>query len=221
MADTRNSGRIKKYGVCLNDKCEKYKQVQEVVHGEMICPSCKKKLSPCAPPEPKKNKKPLIIGGAVVGVAIIAGGLFALTGGDGKSEALKAVVTDSIPAVDSTKTATETVVKTDTVVRRAPVVRENTPTAEENATKIVQPRQGSGTLSLGYANDTGGTKNGKPHGQGRMTYKSSRLIDTRDSKGRTADPGDYVSGEWNNGKLVQGRWYGSDGNVKGSILIGM
>ena len=38
MADTRNSGRIKKYGVCLNDKCEKYKQVQEVVHGEMICP---------------------------------------------------------------------------------------------------------------------------------------------------------------------------------------
>ena len=69
MADTRNSGRIKKYGVCLNDKCEKYKQVQEVVHGEMICPSCKKKLSPCAPPESKKNKKPLIIGGAVVGVA--------------------------------------------------------------------------------------------------------------------------------------------------------
>ena len=54
-----------------------------------------------------------------------------------------------------------------------------------------------------------------------MTYKSSRLIDSRDSKGRTAEPGDYVIGEWNNGKLVQGRWYGSDGNVKGSILIGM
>lgn len=221
MADTRNSGRVKKYGVCLNDKCEKYKQVQEVVHGEMICPSCKKKLSPCAPPEPKKNKKPLIIGEAVVGVAIIAGGLFALTGGDGKSEALKAVVTDSIPAVDSTKTATETVVKTDTVVIRDTVVKEKTTTVEKNTTKIVKPRQGSGTLSLGYANYTGGTKNGKPHGQGRMTYKSSRLIDSRDSKGRTADPGDYVIGEWNNGKLVQGRWYGSDGNVKGSILIGM
>ena len=190
MADTRNSGRIKKYGVCLNDKCEKYKQVQEVVHGEMICPSCKKKLSPCAPPESKKNKKPLIIGGAVVGVAIIAGGLFALTGGDGKSEALKAAVTDSIPAVDSTKTATATAVKTDTVVIRDTVVKEKTTTVEKNTTKIVKPRQGSGTLSLGYANYTGGTKNGKPHGQGRMTYKSSRLIDSRDSKGRTADPGD-------------------------------
>lgn len=57
MADKIKTGRIKKYGVCLNDKCEKYKIIQEVIHGELECPGCKKKLSPCAPPKKKKQQE--------------------------------------------------------------------------------------------------------------------------------------------------------------------
>lgn len=233
MANTRNTVRIKKYGVCLNDKCEKYKQIQEVLHGDMECPECKKKLSPCAPPRKKGNKKlPVIIAGAVVGVAVIAGCFFAFSG-DKKDDA-DAILTDTVPAIDTTKVAAEvkpdTLVKTDTVVVRDTIVKNNTITTSEKVqTKTVvsattpskASRTGSATIHLGYANFFGAVKNGKPHGQGRMTFKSSHIIDSRDTKTRVADAGDYVIGEWNNGGLVQGRWYGSDGNVKGSILIGM
>jgi hypothetical protein len=53
-----------------------------------------------------------------------------------------------------------------------------------------------------------------------MVFKSSHVIDSKDSKGRIAEAGDYVIGEWSNGHLVQGIWYGSDNQVKGSIIIG-
>ena len=55
---------------------------------------------------------------------------------------------------------------------------------------------------------------------GRLTYKTSRQIDSRDPKGRVAEVGDYIIGEYSEGRLVHGTWYGSDGVVKGSVLIG-
>lgn len=230
MADTRNSGRIKKYGVCLNEKCEKYKQIQEILHGDFECPECKKKLSPCAPPKKKGNTKlPLIIVGVIAAVAIVAGCIFAFSGDS--NEEPEPVVADTIPAIDATEVVAE--VMPDTVDVRDTIVQNNTVTTNENVTtktvvNTTAPAQskassnsGSGTLNLGFANYSGATKNGKAHGQGRMTFTSSHVIDSRDTKGRVADAGDYVIGEWNEGKLIQGRWYGSDGNVKGSIIIGM
>jgi len=53
-----------------------------------------------------------------------------------------------------------------------------------------------------------------------MDFKSSHVIDSKDPKGRVAEPGDYVIGEWSEGHLVQGVWYGADHKAKGSILIG-
>lgn len=73
--------------------------------------------------------------------------------------------------------------------------------------------------SLGYGTWTGGWKNGKPHGTGTMTYSTSHTIDSRDSKGRVAQSGEYVIGEWDNGHLVQGRWFKKDGS-KEAIIIG-
>lgn len=75
--------------------------------------------------------------------------------------------------------------------------------------------------NLGYGNFTGPMKNGQPNGSGTLRYTSSHLIDSRDPKGRVALPGDYVIGEWKNGKLIQGRWYNSVNNSKGAIIIGM
>lgn len=75
--------------------------------------------------------------------------------------------------------------------------------------------------NLGYGTFTGPMKNGQPNGSGTLRYTSSHLIDSRDPKGRVALPGDYVIGEWKNGKLIQGRWYNSVNNSKGAIIIGM
>lgn len=79
----------------------------------------------------------------------------------------------------------------------------------------------NGTKNLGYATFRGALKNGMPHDvNGRLTFKTSHIIDSRDPKGRVAEPGDYVIGEFSDGHLVQGIWYGSDHQVKGSIIIG-
>ena len=72
---------------------------------------------------------------------------------------------------------------------------------------------------LSYGTWTGGWKNGQPHGTGTMTYSTSHTIDSRDTKGRVAQPGEYIVGEWDNGHLVQGRWFKKDG-TKEAVIIG-
>jgi hypothetical protein len=79
----------------------------------------------------------------------------------------------------------------------------------------------TGSKNLGYATFRGALKNGKPHDvNGRLVFKTSHIIDSRDLKGRVAEPGDYVIGEFYDGHLVQGIWYRNDHQVKGSIIIG-
>ena len=67
---------------------------------------------------------------------------------------------------------------------------------------------------------SGSLKNGFPHGTGTLTFKQSRLIDAHDEKGRTAAPGDYIIGEWDNGHLIQGRWYDASNTLKETIVLG-
>lgn len=74
-----------------------------------------------------------------------------------------------------------------------------------------------GVKNLGYATFKGTWPNDV---KGRMEFKSTHIIDSRDPKRRMASPGDYVIGEWSEGHLVQGIWYGADRIAKGSILIG-
>lgn len=106
-------------------------------------------------------------------------------------------------ATTVSKPATSTVSKTTTVNTSKP--------AQTTTTKS------SGTKDLGYATFRGTWPNDV---KGRMEFKSTHVIDSRDPKNRYASPGDYVIGEWSEGHLVQGVWYGSDNKPKGSILIG-
>lgn len=106
-------------------------------------------------------------------------------------------------------TATKTISST---VTKAPVKTTPVQTAKP-ATKTST----SGSKNLGYANFRGSWPSDV---NGRMEFTSTHVIDSKDPKGRMASPGDYVIGEWSNGHLVQGIWYGSDNQVKGSILIG-
>lgn len=75
----------------------------------------------------------------------------------------------------------------------------------------------SGSKNLGYATFKGSWPNDV---NGRMVFSSSHIIDSKDPKKRVAEAGDYVIGEWSDGHLVQGIWYGVDNQVKGSIIIG-
>ena len=91
--------------------------------------------------------------------------------------------------------------------------------AEEQAKN--EKKQAVATGSIDYGKWSGAWKNGKPNGTGTMRYTKEHLIDSRDPQKRTAVKGDYIIGEFANGKLVQGVWYDSANNVKGSIIIGM
>ena len=100
--ETRSrSGRVSKYGMCVNEECEKYKEVQEITHGDFVCEKCQKPLTSCPPPTDKGGKgKGIAIIAATVGVAAFIGGIIAFSGGKSDEQP---PVTDTIAAVYSTK----------------------------------------------------------------------------------------------------------------------
>ena len=125
------------------------------------------------------------------------------------STVAKEVVQEAVPPV---KVEEQTVNKVES--KPSKVESERTPV------KVSEPRN-SGSKNLGYATFKGTLKNGLPDDvNGRLVFSSSHVIDSKDPKGRVAEPGDYVIGEFSEGHLVQGIWYGSDNVVKGRIIIG-
>ena len=227
---------MERKGICKNvGVCSKANKVQIITDddADFVCLECGEELQPYVEdkvPEKGKSKTPILIGVAVIVLAIIIGCVFAFTGGSNEPE---------VAAVDSTKVDSSAVAKTDTVtiVNTDTIKQIDTVTIEKTVEKVETPKatkttttttktskasgSAKGSVNLGYAKFTGTVSGGKPNGQGTMRFTSSHVIDSRDPKGRVADAGDYVIGEWVSGKLVQGRWYGSDNNVKGSIIIGM
>lgn len=71
-------------------------------------------------------------------------------------------------------------------------------------------KNGNGHLELGYASYDGDFQNGRPHGNGTLTYKQSHKI--LSSKDYVASPGEQVIGNFANGELRMGTWYKNDGN---------
>lgn len=67
---------------------------------------------------------------------------------------------------------------------------------------------------------SGKTIGGYPDGRGKYEFRKRRRIDMHDAKERMAEPGDYVVGEWQNGHLIQGKWYCADGTLKEVVIIG-
>lgn len=208
-----------RYGICLNDSCPKgqSKEVQEIAaRKDFVCAECGKPLRECPPPK-KGNKTPLIIAAVAVVVAIVAA-IFIFSGGDDKPQPKEQqlAVNDSASQV---KTDTAEVKVEEPAAEPA---KKDEPKVEKNAGKQASPAASSSkSKDLGYATFKGSLKNGQPNDvNGRLIFKSSHVIDSRDPKGRVAEAGDYVIGEFSEGHLVQGIWYGSDNTVKGSIIIG-
>ena len=234
MATNRNSEHLRyRYGICLNDNCQKCKnkEVQQVsVRKDFVCEECGKPLRECPPPKSGPNKMVIAAIAAVIVIAVGVGCFLGFSGGDTPEstpvDSLN-VQSDSLSQSSDTVTVvrTDTIKQIDTVTIEKTVEKVETPKAIKTTTTTTKTSKASGStkgsVNLGYAKFTGAVSGGKPNGQGTMRFTSSHVIDSRDPKGRVADAGDYVIGEWVSGKLVQGRWYGSDNNVKGSIIIGM
>lgn len=220
MATSSRTSERFKYGICLNDECPqcKAKTVHQIpMRKDLVCPECGKPLRECPPPTSSGKGKLFGIIGAVAAVAVIGGGI-ALFGGGGsedtpKDQTVVAVDSDSIKAAQQ---AAEQQRIQDSLKAAAEKAKEKIKTKEPAADKPKE-KKSAGAKDLGYATFKGSWPNDV---NGRMIFKSAHIIDSRDSKKRTAEPGDYVIGEFADGHLVQGIWYGADNQVKGSIIIG-
>lgn len=194
-------------------------EVFEIAEGEQeICPKCGSTMIVEA-----KGGFPTKLVAAIGGVAALAaviGGIVYFSGG---SETPTSVASD---------TDTALVVRVDSdSIKAAQMAAENQRLKDSLATianaekedKDKEPSPKPPTppkarlKNLGYAIFKGSWPSDV---QGRMEFKTSHLIDSRDPKARQAEAGDYVIGEWSEGHLVQGIWYGADNQVKGSIMIG-
>ena len=211
-----------RYGICLNETCSKAKskEVQQIAaRKEFVCEECGKPLRECPPPK-KGNKTPIVVVAVVLVVALIAA-FFIFSGGESKqpTEPQLAVKDSDIVKVEKDTIGISEVKKDEPVVEP---MKEEKPKVEKTAEKPAKPAtSSSNSKNLGYATFKGNLKNGQPNDvNGRLIFKTSHVIDSRDPKGRVAEAGDYVIGEFSEGHLVQGIWYGSDNTVKGSIIIG-
>lgn len=197
-----------KTGICMNLDCDNYKKEVEVEPGgEFECPLCHQSLREGKgrnggnTPGSNKKKTIMIVGGLVVAIGVAIG------------------ITISI-GNKSTTSATpprETGVDTNSVKVNTPtvaVIPQGVDTFKEKSKdpkpEPPQPLNGKGTVNLKYGIYTGDLKNGKPHGNGIITYKTSSKIVP--SKEFVANPGDTFEGEFRDGKISGLGYWKHDGD---------
>ena len=227
-------------GVCHNyDGCDKAaeKIVQEAEKSNFVCEECGKPLYPI-----KKGPKPAGDGKRIATLIAIFGGAALVIGGivygivfgvqksreNAEAERIEMARQDSIWAAEAAEQARLDSIKAlEEAAEAARLAEEAAAAAEQARLDSIKAAEEAAKAvkkvskgSLDYGKWSGAWKNGQPNGTGTMTYTKERLIDSRDPKKRVAQPGDYIIGEFSNGRLVQGKWFDASNNVKGSIIIG-
>lgn len=90
------------------------------------------------------------------------------------------------------------------------------PAPAKPAAKPETSTRTSGTLSLGYGIWEGGIKNNKADGKGKITFNAPHRVDR--STSYEANPGDYFIATYDNGNLISGKLYDSEGNLLKTII---
>ena len=218
----RSSSERLKYGICLNDECSlcKSKQVQSVpMRKDLICSECGKELRECPPPK-KKSKTPIAIIITTIIIAIGIGLFFVLY--DKKEDSIEAIIVpNDIIITDTIKS--ETITNANITPAENPIVEDEPKTVDiiSKPLKETPKTLGNGELTLSYGKYSGAIKNGYPHGQGKLIYTKTRIINRHDMKSREATPGDYIIGEFYNGFVVYGKLYNSNGDLLSSLNFGV
>lgn len=206
-------------GVCHNyEGCDmaSEKVVQEVEKSNFVCQECGKPLYPVkqqTQPWWKKHQRELTLGAGVLIIGGgITGGILAFSGD--KEEPAK-------EQVDTTKVDTT---KVDTIVTppqgpepgdgsdgKPGSGRDGKPGDGDGVKQpvIVDPAP-STSKNLGYGKYEGKMENGQPHGNGTIYYTTRHQVVP--SKDIYAESGDYVTGSFRDGKLMQGQLHRKDGN---------
>jgi hypothetical protein len=204
------------------------------------CDNCGKPLSFIEIEEPKPpfpiKKVTIIACGIILLTALVYGGYSFFMR---KSVEL---VKDVIPAVEiPAPTPVAPVVKTEEPVVPAEPVEEPAEPVEAPVKPIEKPatkpvKKTSAVKHVaGKSNHAKGTqiknfsgggkyvgemKNGQMQGLGTFYYGQHELISPRDMKKRYADAGDYLIGEFYEGKVVSGKLYDANNILKEVIMIG-
>lgn len=92
----------------------------------------------------------------------------------------------------------------------------SSPDRTSSAQAPAKPAPTSGKLQLGYGTWTGGIRNGKPDGKGKLVFNSTHRVDR--STSQEANPGDYFIATYDNGDLISGKLYDSAGNLLKTII---
>lgn len=77
-------------------------------------------------------------------------------------------------------------------------------------------KQQLSSINLGYGTWHGVSKNGKPHGKGKVVFSSAHKVDRHSDV--IANPGDYFEAVYENGQLIHGALFDSSGNKKNTIV---
>ena len=163
MAATRNTDRIRyRYGICLNDNCEKCKskEVQEIpARKDFVCqnPDCGKPLRECPPPKKSNNMKLI---GIIAAAVVILGGIGAAIAFSGsgeetpKQEPVTVVPVDS-DSIKAAQMAAENQRLKDSLaaVEAANAKKQEQPAEKPAAAPAPKPAKpaASGSKNLGYA----------------------------------------------------------------------
>lgn len=221
------------FGICTNKdkdgsgtpcpKCATKERIQVLVGHEFVCPECGEPLHKVAAPKTFMEQYGTMV--AIICAVLVIGGVVCAYNLNSTEDTSAREITvpekeinpepeqeTPVMAADDDKTPTvETEADNtndgDVTVTTTTVTTTRTITAKDSNANI-------------YGNYVGEMENGMAHGMGTMTYVKRHLIDERDPDNRIAEVGDYVTGEFYMDKLVQGRWYDKDNNLKGSIIIG-
>lgn len=199
---------MERHGICKNvGVCSRANKEQIITDddAEFVCPECGEPLEPVKE-DPKKpggngKKKPLLIGAAVIVLAAagIGGGLL-LSNGDSKSE-----------KAEPEKVETNVADTVTTKVSEEPVKEEETDKKDAEETEVKadskkSPEKGESkpaakkTPKYSFATFDGTT----------MTFKQRHTIP---GTSQVAEPGDKVTGVWENGEVNSVRWYHADGTA--------
>lgn len=199
MASNSNDRVRFRYGMCLNDGCSKAKakEVQQIpARKDFVCAECGKALRECPPPKKGGNTKLIIAIVAII--AVLAGGAAIWF-----MPSEKPVLPPTHPGGGGGP---------DTIIVD-PQIPPLTP--PEKVPPVVNQVV---TKDFGYAVYKGRMKNGKMNDDnGVLTFKKAHIIEPRDIKKRIAQPGERVTGIFEDGHLVTGTWHKNDGN-KESII---
>lgn len=127
---------------------------------------------------------------------------------------------ESAATVDGNGTVTAVGVGTATITATT-AVKKNTASIEVTVKSGGGDPGGSGEVKLSYGIYTGKSKNGKPHGVGRLVYSKTMVINSHDPKKRMAQPGESVQGQFVNGEITIGKHFDANGNLIQSLNFGV